>query len=34
MTNLKVVVPLLNKRMFPAVDTADKSNFVGQVKSI
>ena len=31
MANLKVVVPLLNKRLFPVVNTADKSNVVGQV---
>ncbi len=31
MANLKVVVPLLNKRRFPVADTTDKSNVVGQV---
>lgn len=32
MANLKVVVPLLNKRKFPVTDTKDKSNVIGQVK--
>jgi subtilisin family serine protease len=32
MTNLKVVVPLLNKRTAPVENTADKTNIVGQVK--
>lgn len=32
MANLKVVVPLLNKRKYPVIDTADKSNVVGSVK--
>jgi subtilisin family serine protease len=32
MAQLKVVVPLLNKRRFPVENTADKSNVIGQVK--
>jgi len=32
MASLKVVVPLLNKRMFPVENTADKSNVIGSVK--
>jgi major intracellular serine protease len=32
MANLKVVVPLLNKRISPVENPADKSNIVGQVK--
>jgi subtilisin family serine protease len=32
MASLKVVVPLLSKRMFPVENTADKSNVIGSVK--
>jgi hypothetical protein len=32
MANLKVTVPLLNKRKSPVLNTSDKSNVIGQVK--